>query len=146
MGQLTMFLDASVIVAVLKNEPESSAYLKAMESARGKLRHSGIVRLEAAMALARAYKDQRGDTHATAGDFKMASELVTELLESLESYEVHISGSIADQAIDALARYGHMVGHKARLNFGDALSYACAKAYHMPLLYKGDDFSETDLA
>ena len=38
------------------------------------------------------------------------------------------------------------VGHPAQLNLGDALSYACAKAYHVPLLYKGTDFSETDLA
>ncbi|MDK8872019.1 type II toxin-antitoxin system VapC family toxin [Paracoccus sp. SSJ] len=29
---------------------------------------------------------------------------------------------------------------------GDALSYACAKAYRLPLLYKGGDFSETDMA
>ncbi|WP_230312482.1 type II toxin-antitoxin system VapC family toxin [Paracoccus lichenicola] len=47
-----------------------------------------------------------------------------------------------------------MVGHPAQLNMGDALSYAyacacacaCAKTYHAPLLYKGDDFSRTDLA
>ena len=29
---------------------------------------------------------------------------------------------------------------------GDAYSYACAKAYHAPLLYKGNDFAQTDLA
>ncbi|TQM89566.1 type II toxin-antitoxin system VapC family toxin [Roseinatronobacter monicus] len=140
-----MFLDASVIVAVLKNEPESPVLLKAMEGARGKLRHSGITRLEASMALARTYKEQRGDTHATAQDFETASQLVSELLEVLGSYEVHITGSIADAAIRALAQYGHMVGHNAKLNFGDALSYACAKAYHTPLLYKGKDFKHTDL-
>lgn len=141
-----MFLDASVIVAVLKNEPEGPALLKAMEGARGRLRHSGIVRLEAVMALARTYKEQRGDTHATAEDFETARQLVTELLEVLDSYEVHITGTIADAAINALAEYGHMVGHKAKLNFGDALSYACAKGYHVPLLYKGEDFKFTDLA
>ncbi|MDQ1902235.1 hypothetical protein RAH32_17575 [Paracoccus sp. WLY502] len=33
-------------------------------------------------------------------------------------------------------------GHPAQLNIGDALCYACAKAYHVPSLYKGDDFSK----
>ena len=50
------------------------------------------------------------------------------------------------EAIRALSVYGKMVGHPAQLNMGDALSYACAKAFHVPLLYKGDDFSKTDLA
>jgi ribonuclease VapC len=50
------------------------------------------------------------------------------------------------EAIRALSIYGKMVGHPAQLNMGDALSYACAKAFHVPLLYKGDDFSKTDLA
>jgi ribonuclease VapC len=36
--------------------------------------------------------------------------------------------------------------HAARLNLGDCLSYACAKAYRSPLLFKGDDFSRTDIA
>ena len=50
------------------------------------------------------------------------------------------------EAIRALSVYGKVVGHPAQLNMGDALSYACAKAFHVPLLYKGDDFSKTDLA
>ena len=33
----------------------------------------------------------------------------------------------------------------ARLNFGDCLSYACAKAHGAALLFKGDDFAQTDL-
>jgi ribonuclease VapC len=43
-------------------------------------------------------------------------------------------------------RYGRIVGHKAALNFGDCFAYACARAYRAPLLYKGEDFSHTDLA
>ena len=59
---------------------------------------------------------------------------------------MHITGSMGAEAIRALSVYGKMVGHPAQLNMGDALSYACAKAFHVPLLYKGDDFSQTDLA
>jgi len=48
-------------------------------------------------------------------------------------------------AADAAVRYGRGSGHKARLNFGDCLSYAIAKHLNVPLLYKGDDFSHTDI-
>ena len=40
----------------------------------------------------------------------------------------------------------HRTGHGAKLNLGDVFSYACAKAYRVPLLYKGNDFAKTDLA
>ena len=35
--------------------------------------------------------------------------------------------------------------HRAKLNYGDLFSYALAKTTGLPLLFKGDDFSETDL-
>lgn len=35
--------------------------------------------------------------------------------------------------------------HAAALNFGDCLSYACAKAHDAALLFKGDDFRQTDI-
>jgi len=35
--------------------------------------------------------------------------------------------------------------HPAKLNFGDLFSYALAKSRNLPLLFKGDDFSMTDL-
>lgn len=50
------------------------------------------------------------------------------------------------EAVRALSIYGKQVGHPAQLNMGDAISYACAKAYRLPLLYKGNDFAQTDLA
>jgi ribonuclease VapC len=49
-------------------------------------------------------------------------------------------------SVEAFARYGRGRGHPAQLNLADCLSYACAKRHAMPLLYKGNDFSETDLA
>jgi len=38
-----------------------------------------------------------------------------------------------------------VVGHPANLNLGDCFVYACAKAYRVPLLFKGEDFSQTDI-
>ena len=49
-------------------------------------------------------------------------------------------------ALDAYHRYGRGSGHPAKLNFGDCFAYACAKANGARLLYKGEDFAETDLA
>ncbi len=55
-----------------------------------------------------------------------------------------------DQAQAAIARDAHRAfgqgsGHPAQLNFGDCFSYALAKATGRPLLFKGADFSSTDI-
>lgn len=141
-----MFLDASAIVAVLLGEPEGPAFLKAMEMARGRLRVSPVVRLEATLALVRARVQARGKGPASAQDFDQAAALVNDLFVALDAQEMPITPEIGTDAIKALSRYGKMAGHPAQLNLGDALSYACAKARHDPLLYKGRDFRETDLA
>lgn len=141
-----MFLDASAVVAVLLKEPEAPGLLKAIEAARGTLRVSPVVRLEATLALVRTRVQARGKGPATAEDFAQAGELVEGFIMAVEASEMHITTGMGKVAIEALSVYGKVVGHLAQLNMGDALSYACAKAYHAPLLYKGDDFSETDLA
>jgi ribonuclease VapC len=48
-------------------------------------------------------------------------------------------------AADAFARFGKGRGNSARLNFGDCMSYAVARHHDIPLLYKGSDFSFTDI-
>lgn len=141
-----MFLDASAVVAVLLDEPDAPGLLKAMEAARGKLRFSPVVRMEASLALVRAKVQARGKGPATAEDFAQAGELVDGFFAAVEAAEMHITTGMGKEAIRALSVYGKVVGHPAKLNLGDALSYACARAFHVPLLYKGNDFSETDLA
>ncbi|WP_090221118.1 type II toxin-antitoxin system VapC family toxin [Epibacterium ulvae] len=145
-GTNLMFIDASAVVAVIKGEPESQALLKAMGLREGKLIASPIVRMEATLALARTRKEQRGETHMTTEDFDVAGQLVAEFFHSAKIREVHITESTGKAACGALAKYGKVAGHPAKLNLGDALSYACAKAHHQPLLYKGNDFKHTDLA
>jgi len=49
-------------------------------------------------------------------------------------------------ARDAYRDYGKGSGHKASLNFGACFAYALAKETGEPLLFKGDDFSSTDIA
>lgn len=141
-----MFLDASALAAVLLQEPDGPAYMKAMETARGKLRFSPVVRVETVLAIVRKAVERRGKGPATAEDYAHATRLVEKLLAAVEATEMHITSSMGTEAVRALSVYGKQVGHPAQLNMGDALSYACAKAFHVPLLYKGRDFSETDLA
>ena len=50
----------------------------------------------------------------------------------------------ADEA--AYVRFGKGCGHPAQLNFGDCMSYALARVSGEPLLFKGSDFSQTDIA
>lgn len=56
-----------------------------------------------------------------------------------------ISAATARLAADAFERYGKGNGHPAQLNFGDCLSYAVAKESDAALLFKGADFSHTDI-
>jgi ribonuclease VapC len=48
-------------------------------------------------------------------------------------------------ARDAFRRFGKGTGHGASLNFGDCFAYALAKSLDAPLLFKGNDFSRTDI-
>ena len=45
----------------------------------------------------------------------------------------------------AFMEYGPGSGSRARLNVGDCISYAVAKDSGQPLLFKGDDFTHTDI-
>ena len=58
---------------------------------------------------------------------------------------VPIGAAEASMAIRAHDVYGRG-RHPARLNMGDCFAYACARTNDARLLYKGDDFSQTDLA
>ncbi|MDD7973938.1 type II toxin-antitoxin system VapC family toxin [Roseinatronobacter alkalisoli] len=141
-----MFIDASALCAVLLNEPEAPAMLKAMEGAKGKLMISPIVRVEATLGIARSLRDTARATHISEAHFDEASRLVDELITTLGVREMHLTESMGTAAIAVLRKYGKVAGHPAKLNMGDALAYAAAKAFHAPLLYKGEDFARTDLA
>src|SRR5256885_1872863 len=53
--------------------------------------------------------------------------------------------SASSQVRQAYRDFGKTSGHAAKLNFGDCFSYALAKAKGEPLLFKGQDFSQTDV-
>ncbi len=72
--------------------------------------------------------------------------LVDDLLR-LPMFDVVAPGPAeAEAAYAAFVAFGKGSGHAAGLNFGDVFGYALAKVRSLPLLYKGVDFSETDIA
>ena len=71
--------------------------------------------------------------------------LVDDLLR-LPMFELVAPGGAELQAaFAAFVAYGKGSGHPASLNFGDVFSYALAKVRGLPLLFKGEDFSQTDI-
>ena len=68
-----------------------------------------------------------------------------DLLEVLSIEYVGIGRTEAELARLAYEKFGKG-RHPAALNMGDCFAYACAKANNAKLLFKGDDFSQTDIA
>ena len=124
--------DTSAIVAIAFAEPEREVLVQALERAESVLISSVSV-VEARMVV-----------HGRRG--QRAVVLVDDLLR-LPMFEIVAPGTPEmDAAYAAFVAFGRGSGHAAALNFGDVFSYALAKVRGLPLLYKGSDFAETDIA
>ena len=128
-----MFIDTSVIVAILSNEPDATAFANKIETAD--CCTSALVILEAAMRLSTKLRI----------DPVEVERRIQALLGEANITLAPMDARTASLAVKAFADYGKGRGHPAQLNLADCLSYACAKAQGIPLLYKGKDFSHTDL-
>lgn len=71
-------------------------------------------------------------------------DLLVRLLDELGIDEVPFGEAHWREAVAAYLRFGKG-RHKAQLNFGDCLTYAVARLADEPLLFTGNDFTETDL-
>jgi ribonuclease VapC len=126
-----VILDTSALLAILLQEPEAERFAVAIEAA-------AVVRISAASYLEAAiYVDRNGDAVRRA------------MLDSfLEQFQIGIEAVTPEQA--KLARQAFVLfgkgRHRAALNFGDCFSYALAKSYREPLLFKGGDFVHTDVS
>jgi ribonuclease VapC len=126
-----MIVDSSALVAILRGEPEAAAYTVLIENEVPRI--SAVNFVEAAVVMdsvrdpivSRRFDDliQRG---------RIAVEPVTE--------------GQARIARQAYRDFGKGSGHPARLNLCDCFAYALAKETGQPLLFKGNDFSCTDVA
>lgn len=129
-----MFVDASAIVAILNREPEADAFAEAIEKSEAAVT-SAVAIFEATLALCRT-------RHATVDD---AAADIEEFLNVAGIGCVAIGPAEARAALAAFARYGKGRGHPARLNLGDCFAYAVARHRGIPLLFKGNDFTSTDI-
>lgn len=129
-----IFVDSSAVVALLTADPDAAALAAKLEGDAERI-SAGHVILEASMRLASVF----GLTAAA------ADGLVTRLLREAAIGVVPITEDIGHAAVAAFDRYGRGRGAGGNLNFGDCLSYACAKAHGARLLFKGHDFSQTDV-
>ncbi len=125
-----MVIDSSVSIAVLLGEPEEEAFIRAIAADRTRLA-SAATMLESSMVLL----GRRGER--ALGNFRAFVSRAAVQVAPFSAEQV-------DLAIDAFRRYGKG-RHSAGLNFGDCTSYALAKVTGEPLLFKGDDFSQTDI-
>lgn len=129
-----MFVDTSVIVAILADEPDADDFAAKLSAASHRYT-SGLVILEAAMRLSSLLKVDPMEVEIR----------IRQVLEEARIAIVPINGSIAKKAVAAFAAYGKGRGHPAQLNLADCMSYACAQAYRVPLLFKSHGFSQTDI-
>jgi ribonuclease VapC len=123
--------DTSALIAIVFNEPERAAFLEAVRPADRTL-VSVVSAVEARMVV-HGRKGQRGVI------------LLDDLLRAVVFEVVSPDTRQADIAYQAFVTFGRGSGHPAALSFGDVFSYALAKSRGVPLLFKGDDFSHTDL-
>ncbi|MDP2119577.1 MAG: type II toxin-antitoxin system VapC family toxin [Hoeflea sp.] len=125
-----MVIDTSAIVAIALDEPEAAVFESRIAADPVRLISAATV-FEAAMVL----EARLGDAGGSELDLwlhKIGVEIVTVDVEH------------ADQARRAWRRYGKG-RHPAGLNYGDCFSYALAALSGEPLLYKGNDFAQTDI-
>jgi ribonuclease VapC len=125
-----VILDTSALLAILLREPDAERFAAALESA-DTVRMSVASYVEAAI-----YVDRNEDRVRRA----MLDTFVKDFAIQLEPVTVE-QAFLARQAFVLFGKGRH----KAGLNFGDCFTYALAKAFSEPLLYKGGDFGHTDL-
>jgi len=124
-------VDTSAIVAIVLGEPERAAFRQAILQA-DKALISAVSVIELKMVL----YSRRGPP---------AVVLVDDMLR-LPVFDIVPPGPADLQAaFGAFVVFGRGSGHPAGLNFGDLFSYALAKVRELPLLFKGNDFAETDI-
>lgn len=127
-----MIIDTSALLAILLDEPESTALVSAISAAP--VRMVAAPTLVEASAVLYARKGPSADVALDA------------LLHRLSVITVDMNATAAAFARDAFRRFGKGVGNPAVLNYGDCLVYGVAMATERPLLFKGTNFAQTDIA
>jgi ribonuclease VapC len=123
-------VDTSALIAILDREPDAALYAEAIAEADSPL-ISAATLLELHIVMLNRHGGRAG-------------QIVDRLIQDAGFQIEHFTVQHLELAREAYARYGKG-RNSAGLNYGDCFSYALAKATGLPLLFKGSDFSKTDL-
>jgi ribonuclease VapC len=126
-----MVIDTSAVVAILMDEPEQNVFKQILASDTVAV-ISAMTFYETSIVMAAKKRTQA------------AARLVDDFVRELAIDVVVVTIDDVVAAREAYFRYGRGY-HPARLNLADCFAYALAKMRNEPLLFKGDDFSETDI-
>jgi ribonuclease VapC len=126
-----MVVDSSALVAVVLGEPEAERFAAKLFPTTTPVQVSAVSVVETSIVLeARQGPDATRDLGL--------------LLTGIGAEIVPVTAAQAELAFTAWKRFGKG-RHPAGLNLGDCFSYALAKSLGQALLFKGDDFQQTDL-
>jgi len=128
---MALVVDSSAWIAILCNEHDARSMIEAILNA-------DTVHLSAATYV------EVGAVLDAARD-PIASRRFDELLELYQVVTEPVTPTQARRAREAYRDFGRGSGHAAQLNYGDVFSYALATELRAPLLFKGNDFTHTDL-
>lgn len=126
-----MIIDTSAVLAILFAEDDAERYAEAIATAQVRL-ISAANYLEAGVVV---------DNQIGAAAGRQLDAMISRAEISIET----VTREQADIARQAYLDFGKG-NHAAGLNFGDCFAYALSKSTGLPLLFKGNDFSKTDLA
>ena len=126
-----MIIDTSAIVAIIVGEPEREVFLEAILADPAPKASAGTL-LELGMVVDRL-------------EDPVATRRVDDLVATLGIEIVPVTAEHVTLGRAAYRDFGRGSGHRARLNFGDCFAYALARATAEPILFKGDDFTHTDI-
>jgi ribonuclease VapC len=127
---IDLVVDTSALTAILLGESDAPALLSTLHAAP-RIGLCAPNRTELLLVM----QTRLGD---------VGVDRAKELLALEQVQTVPLDEALADAAADAYRRFGNG-RHPAGLNFGDCFSYALARREQVPLLFKGDDFAETDI-
>ena len=126
-----MVIDTSALIAILLAEPEADLFMRQAVAAPVCLIGTPAY-LETCLVM----------TGRSGAEARLH---VDRLMQTLRADLVPFTEDQARRAVDAFPRFGKGRQHGAGLNFGDCCSYALAAETGLPLLFKGNDFSRTDI-
>jgi ribonuclease VapC len=124
-------VDSSALLAILEEEDDAAVYAKAIAEA-----DPPLISLASVVEVGTVMLSRHGPRALS-----RLNHLIQEAGFRVES----VTAQHINAALEAYAAYGKGQKGKAGLNYGDCFSYALAKVTGLPLLFKGKDFSETDI-